>query len=440
MPRSAHACATSAGLIAALGVAQQRIGLALAVVLILLLVASFLVAPPARWRWSALALGAVLAVQPVLRDAGWVIWLDGLAVLAAAGAAVTAPATWGSVARSLAAPLRFVGGTALVARATTALVPKPTARAWTPALRGTALAVVLLSAFGALFIAADAAFANLADETFDLHIDTGELLWRTMLGVTAAAVAGSLAVAARPRPLGPTRPGRAPGVVELRIGLVALVALFTIFVVVQLQVLFGGADYVRRTTGLGFGEYARQGFTALLVVGALTLAVVAIAARRRDRLVRALLAALCVLCLTVLVSAQHRLGLVVDAYGLTRVRVTGEATVPWLAGLLILVLAAGAHPGIASRGPRIAITGTLAAILVFSLSDPDRRIAERAVERHARTGDIDLAYLSGLSADAIPALRRLPEPLRSEALEPLALDLERPDGIAGLNLSRARAR
>lgn len=440
MPRTAHACALSAGLLAALGVAHQRIGLALAVVLLLLLAAGIFVAPPAPWRSTLIALGAALAVQPVLRDAGWVIWLDGLAVLAAAGALVVAPATWGAAARSVAAPLRLVGGTALVGRTTAALLPETAGRAWTPVLRGIGLAVVLLSAFGALFVAADAAFADLADETLDLQFDTGELLWRAGLGATAAAVAGSLVVAARSRRLGPKRPGRAPGVVELRIALGALVALFTAFVVVQLQVLFGGAGYVQRTTGLGLGEYARQGFTAMLVVGVLTLAVVAIAARRRDPVVRGLLAVLCLLCLVVLVSAHHRLGLVVDAYGLTRVRITGEATVPWLAGLLILVLAAGAHLGIARRGPRLAISGTLAAILAFSLSDPDRRIAERAVERHARTGQVDLAYLTGLSADAIPALRRLPEPLRSEALEPLALDLERPDGIAGLNFSRARAR
>jgi hypothetical protein len=440
MPRIAHVCALSAGLIAALAVAHERIGLALALVLLLLLAAGVVVAPRARWRAGLIALGAALAVQPVLRDAGWVIWLDSLAVLATAGALVTAPGTWGGVARSVTAPLRLVRGTALAGRATVALMPERAGRRWRPVLTGVALAVILLSGFGALFVAADAAFADLADETLDLQLDTGELMWRAVLGMTAAAVVGSLVAAARPRPLGPKPLGRVPGVVELRIALSAVVALFIAFVVVQLQVLFGGAGYVRRTTGLGLGEYARQGFTAMLVVAALTLAVVAFAARRRDPVVRGLLAALCLLCLVVLVSAQHRLGLVVDAYGLTRVRVAGEAAVPWLAGLLALVLAAGAHPGIARRGPRLAITGTLAAILAFSLSDPDRRIAGRAVDRHARTGQIDLDYLEGLSADAIPALRRLPEPLRNEVLEPLVRDLERPDGIAGLNLSRARAR
>ena len=59
--------------------------------------------------------------------------------------------------------------------------------------------------------------------------------------------------------------------------------LFALFVAVQLRVLFGGAAYVQRTTGLGYGEYARQGFVQLLAVAALTLTVIGVAARRRDR-------------------------------------------------------------------------------------------------------------------------------------------------------------
>ena len=38
------------------------------------------------------------------------------------------------------------------------------------------------------------------------------------------------------------------------------------------------------------------------------------------------------------------------------------------------------------------------------------------MQRYAETGRIDLDYLRGLSADAVPALDRLPEPLRSCAL------------------------
>ena len=440
MPKTAYAGALAAGLLAAFGVANQRVGLALAVLLLLLLLAAAASsAPPASGRPLVSSVGVALAVQPVLRDAGWVVALATAASLVAAGALATAPRTWPGLAHALVAPLRLVAGSVLLVRATAAVLPQGRGRGWGPALRGTVLAAGLLGVFGGLFVAADAAFAKLVEESLDFDVEGEALLWQTLLGVSAAAAAGSLAVAG-------SRPARrrpacaAPGVVELRIALGALVVLFLAFVAVQLQVLFGGAGYVRRTTGLGLGEYARQGFTEMLLVAALTLAVVAVAARQRDLAVRLLVGALCLLCLVVLASAHSRLDLVVDAYGLTRVRVFGEAVLPWLAALLCLALAAGAHPRIALRAPRIALVGSLVAVLALSVSDPDRRIAERAVDRHDRTGRIDLDYLSGLSADAIPPLRELPPRLRARALRPLEARLRRPDGLAGLNRSREGAR
>jgi hypothetical protein len=66
-------------------------------------------------------------------------------------------------------------------------------------------------------------------------------------------------------------------------------------------------------------------------------------------------------------------------------------------------------------------------------------IAERNVDRYLETGRLDVAYLSGLSADAVPALTRLPEPLRVCALGQIAAELPR-DGLWGTNLGRDRAR
>jgi Domain of unknown function (DUF4153) len=73
--------------------------------------------------------------------------------------------------------------------------------------------------------------------------------------------------------------------------------------------------------------------------------------------------------------------------------------------------------------------------------NPDRFIADRNVDRYYRAGRIDVSYLSGLSADAVPALDRLPAALRACALEPIADDLEhRPDAWRDLNLARSAAR
>ena len=55
--------------------------------------------------------------------------------------------------------------------------------------------------------------------------------------------------------------------------------------------------------------------------------------------------------------------------------------------------------------------------------------------------DVAGGYLGGLSADAAPALARLPPGLRTYALASLRTRLdEDDDGLLGFNLVRARAR
>jgi hypothetical protein len=69
------------------------------------------------------------------------------------------------------------------------------------------------------------------------------------------------------------------------------------------------------------------------------------------------------------------------------------------------------------------VATAVAALIGIAVLNPDRFIAERNVSRYAASGNIDIAYLSGLSADAVPALMRLPEPLRTCALESIYLDV-----------------
>lgn len=441
LSRPALACALAAGVLAAIAVAEQRVGLGLSLAL-LLVVAAGAAGGASR---GLLTLAGALALQPLLRDAGWVVAADVAAALLAAAAAAVAPQRWWRVGQVLLAPWRLIAGLTLVARAIGALRPDRPQSQLVPVARGLALATGLSVTFGALFATADRAFADVLDGLVAVDLAADRLAWRCVLALAFTAAAGGLARAdalAAPAPDsdGAEAPAYLPGRTELVIALVAVVAVFATFVAVQLRVLFGGADYVQATTGLGYGDYARQGFAQLLVVATLTLGVVAFAARRRDRLVGGLLGVLCLLTLVVLLSAHHRLGLVENAYGFTRVRYTGHAVVAWLAGLFALVVVAGGRPEVARRLPRLATTLTLAAVLLFSLSNPDARIAGRAVDRAAGAGRLDARYLSGLSADAIPALERLPLVRRAVVLPELRARLVRPDGLAGLNLSRMRAR
>jgi hypothetical protein len=222
--------------------------------------------------------------------------------------------------------------------------------------------------------------------------------------------------------------------------------LFAAFVWVQFAVLFGGRDHVLRTTGLTYAEYARQGFFQLVAVAALSLVVVAWAsrwARRRRprdfRVLDVLLGVLLTLNLVVLASALKRLLLYEQVYGFTRLRISVHAVILWLGGVLLMVIIAGAlHRG--SWLPRAVVAFSAASLFVFNLTNPDGLVAARNVERFEETERIDLTYLAGLSADAVPALSALPAPVRACALAAHQDLLDQPDAWPAWNLGRARAR
>jgi hypothetical protein len=204
---------------------------------------------------------------------------------------------------------------------------------------------------------------------------------------------------------------------------------------------------VLTTHGLSYAEYARQGFWQLLAVTVLTLAVVAAATRfapretPRDRLLlQGLLGPLCVMALVVVASAMHRMSLYEEAFGFTRLRLGVQAIEVGLGAVLVLVLVAGVRLQ-GSWLPRATVAVASLVLVGLTALDPDAYIARRDVDRFERTGKIDLAYLGSLSADAVPALSRLPEGMRGCAVGPI---LERLEDIEDHwydgNLARSRAR
>jgi Domain of unknown function (DUF4173) len=439
MPDRRRAAAVRAFALVAAGVAAWVIPGAppgLGVVAVALLVAAAALSTAARSA-DLLLFGApalVLASFAAVLDAQWVVTVD----LAAAWLFATL-AVGGARLRALAAPI------VALPPGLPGLVPDSYVRAL-PALRAVTIGIALTVPFAVLFLTADAAFAAIADNTPRPGLDS----LPARLLVFAAVLLGALGLAlAGRRRLGD---GRGPersrrlSAIEWALPLGALDALFLAFVAVQVTVLFGGNDHVLRTTGLTYAEYAREGFWQLLAATALTLAVVRgatlFAAPRTPRealLLRGLLGLLCALTIVIVASALHRLRLYESAFGLTRPRVAAEAFALWLAGTFGLILLAGAFRRAANL-PRILLGWLAVALVVFSLADPDGRIAERNVERWRETGRIDLDYASGLSGDAVPALSELPSPLRERVLARLARDLAGSDPWTSANLSRARAR
>jgi hypothetical protein len=394
--------------------------------------------------------------------AEWIVGMDALFALGLAGLVVVGGSTWGQLVRApLVVLARIPASVPFLWRSLRS--PGLAPGRLSPVLRGASLGAVLLGIFGGLFASADRAFAHLAAQVllpdWDLGLLPLRLLVFGMVVVMAAsyAAAGSrFAALGTPWPVRVSlwsasfdedeRTARRLGRVEWAIALGLLDALFASFVVLQLAVLFGGHDHVLRTAGLTYSEYAREGFFQLLVVGVLTLGVVAGATRwaarngRRDSfLLRGLLGLLCLLTLVVLASALRRLGLYEDAFGFTRARITAHAVIWWLGGVLLIVMAAGVR----MRGwwlPRAVVAFTAAALLAFSLANPDRLVASRNVERFRETGSIDTAYLATLSADAIPALASLPPQKRDCLLVVLAEGRVEADPWYSWNQARAQAR
>jgi hypothetical protein len=155
---------------------------------------------------------------------------------------------------------------------------------------------------------------------------------------------------------------------------------------------------------------------------------------------RGLLAALACLTLVIVASALRRMWLYQEAYGFTTLRLVVLTCELWLGACFVLVLVAVLRLRARSLVREMAAVG-VAALLALAALDPDGFVARSNVERFAATGRIDTGYLSGLSADAAPALARLPEPQRCAALSSIARRLAAPeDGWRSWNAARATAR
>jgi len=452
IPRMAVPAALAVAVAAAATIPGQPIGLGV------FLVAAGVATAVSVWRPRELsAVGAILGLlalalagMSVFRSAEWLLAVDLLGAAGLGALAVTGGATWAEVFGAVPAVVArsFVAGGFLV---------RPLAgvagrlRGLSPALRGAALGAGLLAVFGGLFAAADPAFSHLAGQVlvpeWDLSLLPARILvfGVVLLGIAGLAAAGPRYLEAR---------GAAPSPVSRRglvrlewaVALGLLDLLFAAFVAVQIAVLFGGRNHVLRTAGLTYAEYARQGFFQLVAVAALTLAVVAGALRwsrlRRPadrRLLQALLGLLSVLTLVVLVSALRRLLLYEETFGFTRLRVSVHATILWLGAMIILALV-GAVLWKGRWLPRASVILTATGLLLFSLANPDRLVAEQNVQRYWATGDLDLVYAAGLSPDAVPAFAALPASLRGCALEPHAGLRGEQDSLVGWNLARERAR
>lgn len=396
-----------------------------------------------------LALVVALIGVVAVRDADWVVAVCVLVALGAAAVTITGARTGPA---ALLSPLAVAAG---ALRAVPWLRHGLGARAGARrdqvlvAVRSVAVTAGLLVVFGLLLSSADPVFASY------LPRFSGPLLpARIAVAVVVAGVVATLAHLALAPPdwsraqVPAGRPARRG---EWLLPLVALDVLVLGFVAVQLAALRGGHAHVLETAGLSHAEYAREGFGQLVAVTALTVVVVTLAVRyapgggpRDALLVRLTLGALALGTLGVVASALRRMDLYVEAFGLTRLRVLATFGEVVLAVVVVLVVVAGLTSG--RWLVRALVQVVAVAALTLAAVNPDAMILRHNAGADLEAG-VDVAYLHGLSADAVPVAAGLDATWRSCLLDEApawsaaarAADPEARDGALGWNLGRARA-
>lgn len=397
--------------------------------------------------WWAITAAALLAVG-TFRAAGWLFTICLVAAAVAGSLAVVGRRSERGLFRdALAVPLASAGA---VAWAYTA-AGKRSDGAGARNRRLGASAVVtmaLLAVFVPLLAGADATFAALVDGLIPrMDVDT-LTRWLVVFVPAAAGVLGALYLLAGPPNPADGQPkfaNRTLARLEWGLPVGALTAVFAVFLGAQLVALFGGDDYVQRTAGLTYAEYARSGFWQLSTVTVLTLAVILPVLQRAardtalDRLwLRGLLCTISGLTLVMIASALGRMWTYQQAYGFTVLRLLVETCELWLGIVYVLVIVAVLRLETVWL-PRSAVATATAALLALAVLNPEGLVANQNIDRWERGEKLDTAYLSTLSVDIVPALDRLPAPIHDDVLHRLRYGLDE-DTWNSWNLARTRAR
>ncbi|HRK21327.1 MAG TPA: DUF4173 domain-containing protein, partial [Fimbriimonadaceae bacterium] len=159
-----------------------------------------------------------------------------------------------------------------------------------------------------------------------------------------------------------------------------------------------------------FSEYARRGFFELVAVTVLALPVLLgcrmIAEReglKGHRLFLTLGGAIVAFLGVIMVSAWIRMGLYVEAYGLTALRLYVCATMLWIGGVLAWLWLSVMSKRAQLFAPGAAAIGVLT-VFGLNMISPEATIARVNLIRSERTGQLDLAYLWSLSNDVAPVI------------------------------------
>jgi hypothetical protein len=293
---------------------------------------------------------------------------------------------------------------------------------------GIILALPVVVVLASLLASADMIFSQRLQEfftIFDLE-RLPEYLFRLFyIVVITFLMAGSLLHAAAPKHVEDHPLVRQEtikpflGSIETMVILVSVTVLFSVFVGIQFQYLFGGEANIN-AAGYTYSEYAVKGFSELVAVAVISLllyqglATISRRETRGEKTAFTVFSALVMgLVLVILVSSFQRLALYENAYGFSRLRTYTHFFIPWL-GLLILAVI-GLE--VASRQRWFALALLVCTIgfgATLAVMNVDGYITRQNLARFQQGEELDVPYLASLSYGTTPELVVGLEAVRSD--------------------------
>lgn len=274
-------------------------------------------------------------------------------------------------------------------------------------LRGLIIALPLLLIFGALFSSADASFERAFNRSLQFFgPDMPERIFITFcMGWLATGLLTT--IKSKSYDSATTHPLRFRlGEIEMTVVMGMLLAMFLLFVILQMPYLFGGHETIESTSGLTLADYARRGFFELVSVSVLTLAVLLLvgSTTKSNKRFRPFALGLIACLILIMASAGQRLILYLDSFGLTLARLSAGVFMIWLATCLAFYTAC-----LLRQNERSLVPGAVYSAIVFafalSLSSPPMIVTRYNIDHANENGTVlDVIYLNSLGSEVIPRL------------------------------------
>jgi hypothetical protein len=305
-------------------------------------------------------------------------------------------------------------------------------------LRGLAITIPLLIIFGFLFATSDARFEaaikQILSWSMNWEIETGIRYGIVFIGgswiaavILRAGVLNQGFISTSTEII--ETPASKLATIEVFIILAALNLLFASFIAVQFTYFFGGDVLVQSIDGPTYATYARRGFFQLVMVAILVMTLLLIIhwlyQPTRLKLIRFFQwLAIIIIFMTLIIeaSAAHRMYLYMRVYGLTELRFYTSIFMGWLVILLIGFV----FTVLRQQRAQFTLVALFTGLMVIGLLhviNPDAQIAQvnlaqlspqseqlQQSKEQKKEQQFDAAYLTSLSADAIPSLiKQLPK-------------------------------